>query len=115
MIDDSISEVDPIISLINQYPENATAEYTSPPTPLELLQIGLQCTQLVYDSEEPLATLKQLSQNFPKYATTIARRVTVSNELEEEVQSNHAKAQPGVNMVWLNGLAVSEADMNPFS
>ena len=107
--------MDPITSLIHQYPENVTAEYTTPPTSLELLQIGFQSTQLVYDSEEPLATLRQLAQNFPKYATAIARRVTVKTELEEEVQSNHAKAQPGANMVWLNGLVVPESDMNPFS
>ncbi len=69
----------------------------------------------MYDSEEPLAALRRLAQDFPKYATTIARRVTVQTGLEEEVQSNHAKAQPGVNMVWLNGLVVPESDMNPFS
>ena len=111
---ESTSEVDTIINLVHQYPENLTAEYTSPLTSSEVSQIGLQCTQLVYDSEEPLSTLKQITQNFPKYASAIARRVTAQPELEKEVQSNHAKAQPGVNMVWLNGLVVPESDMNPF-
>lgn len=114
-ITESAFQTDLVTSLIHQYPENTTAEYTTPLTPSELLQIGLQSTQLVYDSEDPLATLKQISQNFPKYATAIARRVTVQPELEEEVQSNNAKAQPGVNMVWLNGLVVQETEMNPFS
>lgn len=112
---DSSIESDPIVALLQQYPENATADYTTALSPEELLQIGLQATQLIYDSQEPLDTMKQLSQNFPKYASSIARRVTVDSKLEEVVASNQLKAQGGVNMVWLNGVIVSEKDMNPFT
>ena len=108
-------EIDPIIALIHQYPEVANVSYSEALTESELSQIALQTTQLVYDSEDALGTLKQISQNFPKYASAIARRVTVQEELDEEAQANRAKAQPGVSMVWLNGLVVPETEMNPFA
>ena len=106
---------DLIVTLVHQYPEKATVDYNTPLASDELLQIGLQSAQLLFDSNNALSTLKQLSQNFPKYASAVARRVMVLPELEEEVLSNHAKAQPGVSMVWLNGVIVPETDMDPFS
>lgn len=108
-------ETDPIVTLIHQYPEPANVSYSEALSEPELLRLALQTTQLLYDSEDALSTLKQVSQNFPKYASAIARRVSVNEELEEEVQTNHAMAQPGVSMVWLNGAVIPETDMNPFA
>lgn len=76
--------------------------------------IGLKATQLIHDSDEPLSTLIHLSQNFPRHATSLSRRVTVSEDVEAEVQNNHAKVAPGGNMAWLNGMLLQEKDMNPF-
>ncbi|CAL1698787.1 unnamed protein product [Somion occarium] len=112
---ESVAESEPIVSLLQQYPENSTADHTAALTPEELLQIGLQVTQLIYDSEEPLSTLKQLSQSFPKYASSVARRVTVDTNLQDEVSSNQLKAQGGISMAWLNGAVIPEKDMNPFT
>lgn len=66
------------------------------------------------DSAEPLDTLTQLAQNFPKYATSIARRVVANENLSEEIRHNQYLAQGGVNMVWLNGAIVTEKDMSSF-
>ncbi|KAI0090064.1 glycosyltransferase family 24 protein [Irpex rosettiformis] len=112
---EALLEVDPIVALIHQYPEPADISYSEALTESELSQIAFKATQLLYDSDDALSTLKQISQNFPKYASAIARRVTIQQDLEEEVQANHAKAQPGVSMVWLNGLVVPETEMNPFA
>ena len=90
-------------------------DYTTTLTEDELLAIGLQSAQLIADSSNALSTLKQLSQNFPRYASSIARRVVISEELEEEVVNNQAKAQGGLNVVWLNGVQLTEADLNAFS
>lgn len=76
--------------------------------------IGVKCTQLVMASSDPLKALMHISQNFPKYATAIARRVNVSAPLLEELQSNGLKAQEGVGMVWLNGMVLQETDVNVF-
>lgn len=67
------------------------------------------------DSPNALATLKQLSQNFPKYAAAMARRVEINPDLRDEVRRNSMKAQAGLNAVWLNGATVPENRMNPFS
>ena len=76
--------------------------------------IGLKSTNLILDSPDPLRILTHLAQNFPKYASSVARRVVVSEELQAEVQKNQYKVQGGVNMAWLNGAIVAEKDMNPF-
>lgn len=65
-------------------------------------------------SPDPLKALMHLSQNFPKYATSIARRVVVDTLLLEELQSNLHKAQEGVGMVWLNGMVLQNTDVNVF-
>ena len=80
--------------------------------------IGLQATQLIYDAEEPLErlrTLKHLSQNFPRYAGALARRVTVNQSLLEEITENQARAPGGASAVWLNGVSIEEKDWNPFA
>ncbi|EIN08165.1 glycosyltransferase family 24 protein [Punctularia strigosozonata HHB-11173 SS5] len=106
---------DPILQLLEAYPLNSTADNNSPLTEDELLQIGFQTAQLIADSEEPLATLKQISQNFPRYATSISRRVNVNESVAMEIQANMARAQPGMSMIWINGKTVPETDINPFS
>ncbi|EPQ50934.1 hypothetical protein GLOTRDRAFT_82068 [Gloeophyllum trabeum ATCC 11539] len=108
---DAIS-VDPILSLLQEYPENSTADYTAQLDETEL--IGKSAPYLIVNSSAPLATLKHLAQNFPKYSKAIARRVVINESLLEEVGSNQLKAQPGASMVWLNGNPVPEQDMNPF-
>jgi UDP-glucose:glycoprotein glucosyltransferase len=114
--DSENSTLDPIAALLETYPVNITApDANSPLTSDELLEIGLKSTQLISDSREPLRTLTQLAQNFPKYATSVARRVVASDQLEAEVQQNQFKVQGGISMAWLNGASVTENDMNPFS
>lgn len=127
-------EADIIVTRLQQYPADESVDVTAPLTDAELLgtvppfscpqfalsrsvDIGLQATQLVYDAEEPhvrLATLKQLAQNFPRFAGALARRVTVNESLLNEVAENQAKAPGGANAIWLNGAAIEEKDMNPF-
>lgn len=80
-----------------------------------LLDIGFQATQLIADSiGDPLVTLKRLSQNFPKYATSLSRRVIVNESLEEEIHGNQLRVQGGLNAFWLNGASLTEKDLNPF-
>jgi UDP-glucose:glycoprotein glucosyltransferase len=80
---------------------------------MPIAEIGFQSTQLILGSKDPLDTLTYLSQNFPKYATTIARRVTVNENLTAELSDNIMKAQMGVNAFWLNGAQIDENDINP--
>ncbi|KAJ3520733.1 hypothetical protein NM688_g9120 [Phlebia brevispora] len=114
---ESVYDSDAVLALIHQYPENVIAGPSTPLAPEEILNVGLQAAQLLYDAgdEDALAVLKQLSQDFPKYTLDLARRVTVDEGLEGEVMTNQVKAQGGVSMVWLNGVVVPETDWNPFA
>ncbi|KAF8069177.1 glycosyltransferase family 24 protein [Lyophyllum atratum] len=114
-LDDSESTVDPVLTLIHNHPENDTAPTAATPlTEEELENIGFQAIQLIADSSKPLVTLTHLSQNFPKYATSIARRVVVNTSLEAEIQANSVKAQGGTHVFWLNGAVIADKDVNPF-
>ncbi|KAL6299204.1 glycosyltransferase family 24 protein [Sparassis latifolia] len=112
---ESISDVDSVMVLVQQYPANTDVNASTPLTDDELLNIGLQATQLIYDADEPLPALKQLSQNFPKYAAPLARRITVDPALLDEVEENQVKVPGGANIAWLNGVNIGEKDMNPFA
>lgn len=71
--------------------------------------------QIIAESPEPLTILSHLSQNFPKYATSLARRVVANESVTQELQNNSQKAQKGVNMFWFNGAHIEAKDVNPFS
>ncbi|KAF7321048.1 hypothetical protein HMN09_00192100 [Mycena chlorophos] len=109
--DAEVVAVDPVLALIEAYPEpeDAATELSEQ----AIARLGFQATQLIADSDEPLATLTQLAQNFPRYMTALSRRVVVNESLEVEVHANQLKAQAGVNMLWLNGMTVNDKDITP--
>lgn len=49
-----------------------------------------------------------LTNSFPLYATSLARKIKVSEEVENEVRDNWMKASQGVNMAWVNGRVLDE-------
>lgn len=75
----------------------------------------MQSAQLISDSFDKLSAIKQLSQNFPKYATSLARRVVVNESVAEEIENNQIRAQGGISMMWINGASIVEKDVNPFA
>jgi UDP-glucose:glycoprotein glucosyltransferase len=77
-----------------------------------VLGLGQNAVQLIMDSTSPLSTLNHLSQNFPKYSTSLSRRVQVSPQIVGELASNSKKAQPGTNLFWINGARVEEKDVS---
>lgn len=79
------------------------------------VEIGIQAAQLLSGSRSALAALEQLSQNFPKYALSVARRVSVKQELKEEIGQNGQIAQPGFSAIWLNGFQLQDTQINPLA
>ncbi|KAG8997541.1 hypothetical protein FRB90_012486, partial [Tulasnella sp. 427] len=107
-------EEDPILSLLPK--AETPIDLGKPLTNDELTALGFKTSQVILESPNPLATLKQLSQNFPKYATSISHRVNPLNEsIVVALGDNMRKVQSGANMVWLNGRPVQATDMNPFA
>ena len=60
-----------------------------------------------------MRTLTQLSQNFPKYAKAVARRVVVNATLSQEIEAKQFMVQGGASAAWFNGLTMQETDMTP--
>lgn len=80
------------------------------------LGLGAKATQFILSSSDPLTTLVKLSQNFPKYASALAESpIAVSDSLTAELQQNRQVLEAGFNAVWLNGLQLTEGQMEPFA
>ncbi|KAI8146122.1 UDP-glucose:glycoprotein glucosyltransferase-domain-containing protein [Fennellomyces sp. T-0311] len=84
-----------------------------PLTPQEIQDLGLKATQFITKSENPLSTLVQLSQDFPKHGRRISD-MSLNKELAEEVLENHRTA-PSQNAMWLNGAVVDGDEVDPFA
>jgi UDP-glucose:glycoprotein glucosyltransferase len=80
----------------------------------ELAELGSQAVQIIASSPKPLTTLIHLAQNFPKYATSLSRRVVTNSSVADELQSNSLKVSKDISMFWLNGLQIDAKDVNPF-
>lgn len=76
--------------------------------------LGAKAAQIIAESSDPFSTLTHLSQNFPKYATSLARRVLVNESISEELHNNSLKVQRGINVLWLNGQQIDVKDVHPF-
>ncbi|KAH7886870.1 glycosyltransferase family 24 protein [Phlebopus sp. FC_14] len=57
-----------------------------------------------------LVLFRALSNSFPLYAASLARKIRIRDDLRDEVYENWAKAAPGVNMAWVNGRLINEND-----
>ncbi|KAI8343874.1 UDP-glucose:glycoprotein glucosyltransferase-domain-containing protein [Chlamydoabsidia padenii] len=86
-----------------------------PLTPDEVKLLGLKATQFIMTSKDPLSTLAQLSQDFPKYAHKIST-VALNDDMVNEIISNQQRfVQAGVNAMWINGRKLEDDEINPFS
>ncbi|KIY49922.1 glycosyltransferase family 24 protein [Fistulina hepatica ATCC 64428] len=113
--DQVVNVPDMIFDLIHAYPKNSTVSDPSVPlTEEEILELGFKASQLIADSVDPLATLKQLSQNAPVYASALARRVPVNESIAGELKHNTQLSNEGLNLMWLNGAILYESDINPW-
>ena len=56
-----------------------------------------------------------MSQNFPKYATSLARRVVANKSVIQELHDNAQKAHKGLNLFRFNGAHIDARDVNPFA
>ncbi|KAI9511020.1 UDP-glucose:glycoprotein glucosyltransferase-domain-containing protein [Russula earlei] len=106
---------DRVLPLLEQYPLNPILGVEEHLTKDEIAQIGILATQLVSESDTPLETLRQLVQDFPRYAISLSRRIVPQSGLLQEIAINSRMIQPGINAVWLNGAQLSAEDINPHS
>lgn len=68
------------------------------------------------DTQDPMSALIKLSQDFPKYAAALsADALSPQDPVLQELQANREIYDSGTNAVWLNGLALSAKQMDPFA
>ncbi|KAG9088588.1 hypothetical protein FS749_002047, partial [Ceratobasidium sp. UAMH 11750] len=120
--DESVWE-DYVSTLLAEHPHEEL-DLTTPLTEQEIGSLPYLATHLIATSGEPLKALTHLSQNFPKHAVSLARRWDANRtedlgakyeSIEGEVHANMHMVAGAGNMAWLNGVQLSENDMNPFS
>ncbi|CDH57110.1 udp-glucose:glycoprotein glucosyltransferase [Lichtheimia corymbifera JMRC:FSU:9682] len=81
----------------------------------EIKELGLKATQFVQNAKDPMSTLVQLSQDFPRYAKSVSG-LTLQKPLVEEVIHNQGLLrESGLNAFWLNGRPIEPEDLDPFS
>lgn len=79
--------------------------------------IGSKAVQHIVASSNPLDTLTSLAQDFPRVAHDLASKWigNISEDLEAELARNgRNKVSPGMNLLWLNGMQVSEREVDTF-
>ncbi|KAL2868589.1 putative UDP-glucose:glycoprotein glucosyltransferase [Aspergillus lucknowensis] len=80
----------------------------------EVARLGLNTVSYVADSFDPLDTLVKVSQDFPKYSSTIAAYNT-SVKLLQEVRANRLGILPsGGNALWINGVQIDPRQIDAF-
>ncbi|EAQ92143.1 hypothetical protein CHGG_00378 [Chaetomium globosum CBS 148.51] len=80
----------------------------------ELASLGMKAASFIMQSESPFETLLKLTQDFPKYSTSLGAH-NVSAEFRAEHEDNRKVLVPeGMNVLWMNGVQLIERQIQPF-
>jgi UDP-glucose:glycoprotein glucosyltransferase len=80
----------------------------------ELASLGMKAASFIMQSESPFETLLKLTQDFPRYSTSLDAQ-NVSAEFEAEHRKNREILVPeGMNVLWMNGVQLIDRQIQPF-
>jgi UDP-glucose:glycoprotein glucosyltransferase len=80
----------------------------------DLAALGMKAASFVMQSESPFDTLLKLTQDFPKYSTSLGAH-NVSAEFRAEHDGNRKVLVPeGMNVLWMNGVQLIDRQIQPF-
>ncbi|KAK4099857.1 glycosyltransferase family 24 protein [Parathielavia hyrcaniae] len=80
----------------------------------ELASLGMKAASFIMQSELPFDTLLKLTQDFPKYSTSLAAH-NVSADFRAEHDGNRKVLVPeGMNVLWMNGAQLIDRQIQPF-
>lgn len=81
----------------------------------QLASLGLKASTFVMQSKNPFDALLRLTQDFPKFSSSIANTNTSADFLKEH-NANRAMLVPaGLNVLWINGQQITERQIDAFS
>lgn len=112
------SQYPELIDKISDWETHVTQDYDSVPrvnpmSPSDLEEINLKAASYILDSPIPLITLKQISQDFPKFASLVSKQ-RVKSSVASESRNNGASGNQN-NIFLLNGISVNEDVTNIYS
>jgi UDP-glucose:glycoprotein glucosyltransferase len=80
----------------------------------DLAALGMKAASFIMQSESPFDTLLKLTQDFPKYSTSLGAH-NVSAEVKAEHDGNRKVLVPeGMNVLWMNGVQLIDRQIQPF-
>ncbi|KAK7918413.1 UDP-glucose:Glycoprotein Glucosyltransferase [Apiospora marii] len=80
----------------------------------ELSSLGVKAASFIMQSEDPFQALLKLTQDFPKYSTSIAAHNEFKAFLTEHYM-NRGSMPSGMNVLWMNGVQLIERQMTPYT
>jgi UDP-glucose:glycoprotein glucosyltransferase len=95
--------------------EDGELDDLKPLSTSELLTLGLKASSFVMQSENPFETLVKLSQDFPKYSTTLAGHNASNEFLTEHAYNRGLMVPAGLNVMWINGVQIIERQVDAFT
>ncbi|RKF62292.1 UDP-glucose:glycoprotein glucosyltransferase [Erysiphe neolycopersici] len=108
--DDDSKTVIPVAEKVAKLEDDELDEL-KPLSTSEVSLLAVKASSYIMQSNSPLDTLVKLSQDFPKYSSTISSH-NVSMEFLTEHHNNRAQLfQDGRNTIWLNGIQLTERQM----
>ncbi|KAJ2984948.1 hypothetical protein NUW58_g5796 [Xylaria curta] len=81
----------------------------------ELAGLGLNTGSFIVESEDPFQTLVKLTQDFPKFSTSVAARNASDAFITEHRQNREVAGPAGVNALWMNGVQLAERQIDPYT
>ncbi|KAJ2026593.1 killer toxin resistant protein [Coemansia sp. S85] len=76
-----------------------------------ITRLGIQATQMILQSDDKLAVLKQLAQDLPRYAHLLSE-VAVNSTVASDARA-FAELEVG-SLFAINGVSIDSEDLNPF-
>lgn len=80
----------------------------------ELASLSLKTASYIMQSDAPFDALLQLSQDFPKFSTSLGSQ-NVPEAFEAELAAMTAQIPAGMNVWFMNGLQLIDRQVQPFS
>lgn len=80
----------------------------------ELSALGVKAASFIMESEDPFISLLKLTQDFPKYSSSIAAHNESETFLAEHY-FNRGSIPAGMNLLWMNGVQLIERQIDPYT
>lgn len=81
----------------------------------DLASLGHKASSFVLGNRSPLQTLVKLTQDFPKFSSSIAKHNVSEDFLNEHRENRGILVPAGMNVLWMNGLQMTDRQIDPFT